>query len=154
MRVCRATILGFLILAGCGVYSFLNRNTFVSVWPPSLGSAVAVQRWVHDPAFARRGLYFADFARWGLSLDWLAVGQFPAICRFPDCYRSGDEQGFLDDAKRLIQDTLIVLTTMLLITLFLFVVDIVWFKVLSNPWVPILQTEQSTKSQELKQQEW
>jgi preprotein translocase SecE subunit len=56
--------------------------------------------------------------------------------------------------KRLVQDTIIVLVTMLLITVFLFVVDIVWFKILSNPWVPILQTEQSTKSQELKQQEW
>jgi hypothetical protein len=30
----------------------------------------------------------------------------------------------------------------------------VWFKILSNRWVPILQTESSTKSQELKQQEW
>ena len=56
--------------------------------------------------------------------------------------------------KRLVQDTLIVLTTMLLLTVFLFVVDVVWFKVLSNPWVPILQTESSTTNQDQIQQDW
>ena len=40
--------------------------------------------------------------------------------------------------KRLVQDTIVVLTTMILITIFLFVVDLIWFYTLSNRYVGVL----------------
>jgi len=43
--------------------------------------------------------------------------------------------------KRLVQDTIVVLTTMLLLTGFLFIMDSIWIKVLSFRWIDVLQTE-------------
>jgi preprotein translocase SecE subunit len=40
--------------------------------------------------------------------------------------------------KRLYQDTIVVLVTVVLFTLFLFVVDILWIKILSNPVLRVL----------------
>src|SRR6202011_2512680 len=53
--------------------------------------------------------------------------------------------------KRLVQDTIVVLVTVFLLTTFLFVVDIVWIKVLSNPWVQVLHVD--VKAEQQKQQE-
>jgi preprotein translocase SecE subunit len=41
--------------------------------------------------------------------------------------------------KRLYQDTIVVLTTVLLMTVFLFVIDILWIKILTNPLVDVLK---------------
>jgi preprotein translocase SecE subunit len=51
--------------------------------------------------------------------------------------------------RRLLQDTIVVLVTVLLMTVFLFVIDIVWIKVLSG--VGVLQVD--LRAQQLKQQE-
>jgi preprotein translocase SecE subunit len=154
MRVRRATIMGFLIIAGCGVYSFLNRSAFVSAGRPHLEvplpfSGGYMIRLLPDVAYTLPILLIGG----SLWIGWRLVN-FPPFADFLIATEAEMNKVSWTTRKRLIQDTLIVLTTMLLITMFLFVVDIVWFKVLSNPWVPILQTEQSTKSQELKQQEW
>lgn len=43
--------------------------------------------------------------------------------------------------KRLFQDTIVVLTTVILMTVFLFVVDILWIKILSSDWIYVLQVD-------------
>jgi preprotein translocase SecE subunit len=53
--------------------------------------------------------------------------------------------------KRLVQDTIVVLVAVFLMTAFLFVVDILWIKVLTNPWVQVLQVD--IKSEFQRQQE-
>jgi preprotein translocase SecE subunit len=53
--------------------------------------------------------------------------------------------------KRLVQDTIVVLVTVFLLTTFLFVVDILWIKVLSNPWFKVLYVDPQAELQ--KQQE-
>lgn len=53
--------------------------------------------------------------------------------------------------KRLVQDTIVVLVTVFLFTFFLFLLDIVWFKVLSNPLVSVLHV--NLKAEQQKQQE-
>src|SRR5262249_5899851 len=59
----------------------------------------------------------------------------------------------LTTPKRLIQDNIVVLTTMVLLTVFLFVVDLIWVWALSNRWVGVIQTQE--KKRELVQpQEW
>jgi len=44
--------------------------------------------------------------------------------------------------RALIRDTIVVLTSLFLLTLFLFVVDQFWGRVLSHPWIAVLPTEQ------------
>jgi len=53
--------------------------------------------------------------------------------------------------RRLVQDTIVVLVTVVLLTGFLFGIDIVWFKILNSPWVHVLQV--NLKAEQQKQQE-
>ena len=53
--------------------------------------------------------------------------------------------------KRLMQDTIVVLVTVFLFTMFLFVVDIIWIKVLSAPYIQVLLID--PKAREKAQQE-
>jgi len=45
--------------------------------------------------------------------------------------------------KRLVQDTVVVLVTMLLLTVFLFVVDLIWFKTLSWRYIGVIHIPES-----------
>jgi preprotein translocase SecE subunit len=54
--------------------------------------------------------------------------------------------------KRLVQDTIVVLVTVILLTVFLFVVDILWIRILSNPWVYVLQIDPMKERAKLKEQ--
>jgi preprotein translocase SecE subunit len=45
--------------------------------------------------------------------------------------------------KRLVQDTIVVLTTVILLTLFLFVIDILWGWILSSPYIGVLRVEKN-----------
>lgn len=53
--------------------------------------------------------------------------------------------------RRLVQDTMVVLVTVVLLTTFLFVVDIFWVTILNHPWINVLQVD--VKSEVQKQQE-
>ena len=64
---------------------------------------------VHDPADPDR----AD------ALVRVSRRECSDLRRVPDRDRSGDEQGVVDDPKRLAQDTVVVLTTTFLMALFL-----------------------------------
>ena len=54
--------------------------------------------------------------------------------------------------KRLVQDTIVVLVTVFLMTLFLFLVDILWIKILSNPVVDVLKIDPQAERQKQNQQ--
>jgi len=41
--------------------------------------------------------------------------------------------------KRLYQDTIVVLVTVVLMTVFLFAIDVLWIKILTNPLVDVLK---------------
>jgi len=154
MRVRRATILGFLIIAGCGVYSLLNRNTLGTAGVDHLQVAIPFSggyaiRLLPDVAFTLP-ILLVGLTLW---IGWRLVN-YPPFADFLIATEAEMNKVSWTTRKRLVQDTLIVLTTMLLLTVFLFVVDVVWFKVLSNPWVPILQTESSKENQDQVQQDW
>jgi preprotein translocase SecE subunit len=56
--------------------------------------------------------------------------------------------------KRLVQDTIVVLTTVVLLTVFLFFIDILWGWILSSPYIGVLRVEKSpleTVTQRLKE---
>ncbi|MFO0970598.1 MAG: preprotein translocase subunit SecE [Gemmataceae bacterium] len=52
---------------------------------------------------------------------------------------------------RLFQDTIVVLVTMIIMTVFLFVVDILWIQILSNEWISVLQVD--TRAEKAKLEE-
>ena len=53
--------------------------------------------------------------------------------------------------RRLVQDTIVVLTTVFLFTTFLFLVDVLWIKILSAPGIQVLMID--TRAEQQKQQE-
>lgn len=53
--------------------------------------------------------------------------------------------------KRLFQDTVVVLTTLFLLTVFLFVVDLLWIKILSSDWIYVLQVDTREARQQLQE---
>jgi len=53
--------------------------------------------------------------------------------------------------KRLIQDTIVCLVTVFLLTMFLFLVDIMWIKILGSSWIGVLSYD--TREVQQKQQE-
>ena len=152
MKVRRATIFGFLIIAFFGVYSY--RGSLESIGTQDLEVLIPFTggytiRLLPDLAFTLPILLVAG----SIWIGWRLVN-YPPFADFLIATEAEMNKVSWTSRKRLIQDTIIVLATMILLTVFLFVVDIVWFKILSNPWVPILQTDQSGQQQEQKQQEW
>jgi preprotein translocase SecE subunit len=53
--------------------------------------------------------------------------------------------------KRLYQDTIVVLATVILMTVFLFVIDIVWIKILTSPIVDVLKHDPQAAAQKNQQ---
>jgi preprotein translocase SecE subunit len=56
--------------------------------------------------------------------------------------------------KRLVQDTIVVLTTMLLLTAFLFAMDSLWINVLSWRWINVLQAPSAASEKQAGPQDW
>jgi preprotein translocase SecE subunit len=152
MRVRRATIMGFLIVAGFGVYSYRGSLETIGYSdldvriPFSDGYAI---RLLPDVAYTLPLLLVAG-ALW---IGWRLVN-YPPFADFLIATEAEMNKVSWTTRKRLVKDTIIVLTTMLLLTVFLFVVDIVWSMVLSNRWVPILQNAKSQEDKKLIQQDW
>ena len=88
-----------------------------------------------------------------VALLWIAwrVVNWPTFADFLIATEAEMNKVSWTTRKRLVQDTIVVLVTVFLLTTFLFVVDIVWIKVLSNPWVQVLHVD--VKAEQQKQQE-
>jgi preprotein translocase SecE subunit len=136
-RVRRGTMLGVLILAGCGIYTLLAHRTLESggkdwVWqvPFSGGQQVTV---LSDLRFTVPLLLAA-------AALWLAyrIVNFPTFADFLIATEAEINKVSWTTRKRLVQDTIVVLTTVILFTVFLFVVDILWGFILTK--VGVLQS--------------
>src|SRR5438046_9914901 len=89
----------------------------------------------------------------GLALLWVSwrVVNWPTFADFLIATEAEMNKVSWTTRKRLVQDTIVVLVTVFLLTAFLFVVDIIWIKVLSNPWFQVLHVD--LKAEQQKQQE-
>jgi preprotein translocase SecE subunit len=141
-RVRRGTILGILVLAGAGIYTLLNHKileTAAANWEVTL------------PFTNGKTLVLLPDVRFTLPLLltvaalWFAyrIVNFPTFADFLIATEAELNKVSWTTRRRLVQDTIVVLTTMLLLTGFLFVMDSVWIKVLSWRWINVLQTEQT-----------
>src|SRR5262249_38359769 len=137
MRVRRATMLGVMLLGGSGIYALYNHVLF----------GTAVKDWILRIPFMDRVIPILPDV--GLTLPLLLA----AVCFWP-AFRIVNLPVFADfliateaevnkvswpTRKSVIQDTVVVLVTVILLTFFLFGVDIAWGWILSRPVVGVLQ---------------
>jgi len=86
----------------------------------------------------------------GVALLWLAwrVVNIPVFADFLIATEAEMNKVSWTNRRRLMQDTVVVLTTVFLFTMFLFVVDIIWIKVLSAPYIQVLLYDPREKQQQ------
>jgi preprotein translocase SecE subunit len=153
-RVRRGTMLAILVLAGCGVYTMLSHGSLRSGASTSWGVRVPftggqILTLLPDVQFTVPILVT-------LAALWFAYRfvNFPTFADFLIATEAEVNKVSWTTRKRLVQDTIVVLTTMVLITVFLFVVDLIWFWTLSHPWIQVLQTDQTSLNKQLDEQDY
>jgi preprotein translocase SecE subunit len=143
-RVRRGTILGLLVLAGCGIYTMIQHNVLGSgpsewqiVIPFTDGKTLTLLP----------GLRFTVPLLLTFAAFWLAyrVVNYPVFADFLIATEAELNKVSWTTQRRLIQDTVVVLVTVILLTVFLFVVDQIWAWVLYQ--VGVLQISPPTGGQ-------
>jgi preprotein translocase SecE subunit len=130
-KVRRGTILGILALAAYGIYTLLAHKTLETAASPHWQVRVPFTDWdwvlLPDIRFTVPLLLAAG------SL-WLAyrVVNYPTFADFLIATEAELNKVSWTTRKRLVQDTIVVLTTVILLTLFLFFVDQLWSIILSR----------------------
>lgn len=93
----------------------------------------------------------------GLALIWVAwrTVNVPTFADFLIATEAEMNKVSWTNRRRLVQDTVVVLTTVFLFTAFLFVVDIIWIKVLSAPGIQVLLINpKDAEKEQQKTAEW
>ena len=155
-RVRRGTIVGILTLAVCGIWTLtIGHHTLETgrkTGPCSCPSPAARSNssCCADVRFTVPLLLVAA------SL-WLAyrIVNFPVFADFLIATEAEMNKVSWTTRKRLVQDTIVVLTSVVLLTAFLFVVDILWGWLLSSRYIGVLKVDQNAQQQqEQKEQPW
>jgi preprotein translocase SecE subunit len=153
MRVRRCTTLGVLVLTFSGIWVLMSHrtlefepNSWELVVPFNGGQTL---RLLSDVRFTVPMILAA------LSL-WLGyrIVNWPTFADFLIATEAEMNKVSWTTRKRLVQDTMVVLATVILMTVFLFVVDILWGFLLSQ--VGVLQTQDDAATQQARpeQQPW
>jgi preprotein translocase SecE subunit len=148
VRVRRGTIVALLVLVVCGIYTMLNHKPF--------GSG----NWAYDLPWSS-GLYVPILLNVQytvpllllIGLAWLSwrVVNWPVFADFLIATEAEMNKVSWTTRKRLVQDTIVVLVTVALLTAFLFFVDLFWVKILSNPWVGVLPSDFEEQRKQLNE---
>lgn len=158
LRVRRLTILGLLIVIGTGIWSLIEHNTL---------GVTADAYWKIRIPFLFNGNWprFAYLlpnasvlgpilmAAAGLWISWRAVN-YPVFADFLIATEAEMNKVSWTTRKRLIQDTIVVLTTVVLFTIFLLAVDQIWGWVLSRDLIKIVpksRVSDTTKVEHVEQ---
>ena len=161
-KVRRATIAGILTIGFCGIYTMIQHSM--------LGSRFAENTWYWwvpfttftdestGMAFARRlpliyNTHLVVPLILGVLLLWLAwrITNWPTFADFLIATEAEINKVSWTTRKRLVTDTIVVLVTVFFLTGFLFAVDILWIKFLSNDFIKVLYVD--IRSEQAKQQE-
>jgi len=138
-RVRRATMLGIILLVGAGIYTLYTHGTLATADPD----------WVVRVPFSDRFLFLLPDVRFTIPLLlaaaglWLAfrIVNVPVFADFLIATEAELNKVSWPTRKSVVQDTIVVLTTVLMLTLFLFFVDLAWGWLLSRPVVGVLRVE-------------
>lgn len=150
----RATLLGLLALAGCGIWTLLHHHTLDTMgdWVIRLPFSGVKLTILRDVKFTVPLILSA-------LLFWLSyrVVHMPTFAEFLIATEGELNKIAWPTRRSLIQDTIVVLTTVILLTVFLFFVDIAWGKILSNPYIGVLKLAPSKvdeKPKDYKELDW
>ncbi len=148
IRVRRLTVLGVIVLFGSGVYAMVHNNVIPSGdWMIALPMTNAKLTLLPDAQFT------IPFLAIGLTI-WFAwrIVNYPVFADFLVATEAEINKVSWTPRAKLIRDTIVVLITTFIITLFLFLVDIFWAWILSREFVGVLPSKSETqKKQETKQ---
>jgi preprotein translocase SecE subunit len=146
VRVRRGTILALLAVFFCGVYVLYDgwlkaRRGEASDWLWHLPFTAQEDSHLYVPIMHKVSVV-VPILLIALSV-WAAwrVVNWPTFADFLIATEAEMNKVSWTTRRRLVQDTIVVLVTVFLFTAFLFLVDIMWIRVLTNPWVPILQVD-------------
>jgi preprotein translocase SecE subunit len=138
LRVRRGTVIALLVLVGCGIYTMLHHDT--------LGKG----DWVIDLPWAQNlelpillNVQYTVPLLILIVLGWLSwrIVNWPVFADFLIATEAEMNKVSWTTRRRLVQDTVVVLVSVLLLTVFLFVVDWLWVFILSNRWVGVLPSD-------------
>jgi preprotein translocase SecE subunit len=153
LRVRRASAAALVILVLFGIYTAIKHGSLETgrrwILRPLFDgpAALATDPWIVNLPFSNEQFVFL----WQISLTvpilvfvlsvWIAwrVINWPTFADFLIATEAEMNKVSWTTRKRLYQDTIVVLVTVVLFTLFLFVVDILWIKILNNPIVDVLK---------------
>jgi preprotein translocase SecE subunit len=149
-RVRRLTMLGILLVVGSGVYTLVEHKTMtgdLSVRLPFNGMRVPL---LPDARFTVPLLLIA-VGMWGA---WRAVN-YPGFADFLIATEAEMNKVSWSTRKRLVQDTVVVLTTVFLFTVFLLVIDQLWGWILTREALGGIVPKPAIKAkQENKETPW
>lgn len=155
-RVRRATLLGLLGLLFFGIYTLINSGLLE-------GSG---RNWIFRVPFTGTIFTILPDVRLTMPLvlsavfGWLAyrLVHMPTFAEFLIATEGELNKIAWPTKRSLWQDTIVVLATVLLMTVFLFVVDVAWGKILSHPWVGVLRIDEGQVDQDaprdIKEIDW
>jgi preprotein translocase SecE subunit len=157
VRVRRGTIVGALAVGVCGIITLISHTFFGRERPDAAGNLLP-NDWYWSIPYASQDfplmfkVHFMMPIVLGVLLFWIAwrVVNIPAFADFLIATEAEMNKVSWTNRKRLGQDTVVVLTTVFLFTAFLFIVDVIWIKVLSAPGIQVLliDPKQAQKEQQ------
>jgi preprotein translocase SecE subunit len=157
VRVRRGTIVGILVIGAFGIYSMYTNRFFGTERPGFPNDWQWTVPFITEPAQYHVPLMFKVHVIMPIILSvlliWLAyrIVNVPVFADFLIATEAEMNKVSWTTRKRLLQDTVVVLTTVFLFTAYLFVWDIILIKVLSAPYIQVLlidPREQAQRQQE------
>jgi len=161
-KVRRATIAGILTIGACGIYTMVTHRAMGSGlvgdndwywWIPFTHVKGENGADLYDQLVIIYKVHLMVPFLLGLALLWIAwrIVNWPAFADFLIATEAEINKVSWTTRKRLVTDTIVVLVTVAFLTIFLFVVDILWIQILSNRFFPILYVD--IRAEQAKQQE-
>jgi preprotein translocase SecE subunit len=153
VRVRRGTIIGVLAVGAAGIYTMVSHKYFGT----EVGGVSNDLAWEIPFSGIPPRYVFLMFKMHILIptvlcvvLVWIAwrVVNIPVFADFLIATEAEMNKVSWTNRRRLWQDTIVVLTTVVLLTTFLFVLDLLWIKVLSAPGIQVLLIDPKQKQQE------
>ncbi len=137
VRVRRGTLVSLLVVIGCGIYTAVMTRSFgTGNWTMSIPGTDYYLFILYNVQYTVP-LFLLALLGW---FTWRVVN-WPTFADFLIATEAELNKVSWTTRKRLFQDTIVVLVTVFLMTMFLFIVDILWIKLLSLPVPGVLQID-------------
>lgn len=158
LRVRRGTLLGLLVLLGAGVFVLHSHSTLYVPSPP------AAPEWALQIPFTNWRIPILPDVEitlpiiLGVLVFWVSyrLVNWPMFADFLIATEAEVNKISWPTKKSVVQDTIVVLATVFLLTIFLFVTDLLWGWILSSRYINVLRVNQAlpTVTKQADQIDW